>query len=414
MDSVAAGKAPQRPRPVPLTDKAIKALKPKERPYKRGDGRGLFLLVLPNGSKLWRYKYRLHRREKLLSLGAYPDVSLEHARDQLQEMRSQRARKLDPSAMRQEEKLAARQTFGLVAEDWLAVHSKEVSEATLAKTKWLLEDYLLPGLQHKPIASITPAELLRVLKKAEAEGAHETAKRLRQRASSVFRYAVATGRGGCHRDPTVDLRGALVIAKSKKHPAITAPAAVGALLRALDDYKGQSGVMYALRLAPHVFVRPGELRAAEWAEFDLAAKQWRIPGSRMKMGREHIVPLSTQVVAILEELKAHTGRFKFLFPALGRTDKCISENTLNAALRRMGYDTKTEMTSHGFRSTASTLLNERGTAPDLVELQLAHQERNNVRRAYNAAERIADRTAMMQSWSDYLGELRAAKPEKTT
>jgi integrase len=224
----------------------------------------------------------------------------------------------------------------------------------------------------------------------------------------VFRFGGATGRAD--RDPTQDLRGALTPIVTKHHAAVTEPRAVGALLRAIDGYAGQPAVLYALRLAPHVFLRPGELRAAEWSELDLKAKTWRVPAARMKLKREHVVPLSTQAVKLLEELQAHTGRGRFLFPALSNLSRCISENTLNAALRRMGYDTRTEMTAHGFRSLASTLLNERGIHPDLIELQLAHKERNKVRSAYNRAERLKERNQLMQDWSDYLDELRAGSP----
>jgi integrase len=222
----------------------------------------------------------------------------------------------------------------------------------------------------------------------------------------VFRYAIAAGIGGCDRDPTQDLRGALAPIVTQHHAAITEPRAVGALLRAIDGYVGQPAVAFALKIAPHVFARPGELRAAEWSEFDMKAKTWRIPAERTKLRREHLVPLSDQVAKLLEQLKAHTGHFEFLFPALSKADRCISENTLNAALRRMGYSTETDMTAHGFRTTASTLLNELGVPPDLIELQLAHKEKDKVRGAYNRAERIAERKALMQKWSDHLDELR--------
>jgi integrase len=300
-------------------------------------------------------------------------------------------------------------TFGAVAQEWLGKQEKALTPVTLAKARWMLDDYLLPALARRPIAGITAPDLLRELRKVEAKGAHDTAHRVRQRASQVFRYAIAAGIGGCDRDPTQDLRGALAPVVTTHHPAITEPRAVGALLRAIDGYVGQPAVHLALKLAPHLFVRPGELRAAAWSEFDTKWKVWRIPAERMKMDREHVVPLSTQVAAMLEELKAHTGHFAYLFPALSKTDRCISENTLNAALRRMGYDTRKEMCAHGFRSTASTLLNELGVAPDLIELQLAHKEKDKVRRAYNKAERIAERKALMQRWSNHLDELRSAK-----
>lgn len=257
-----------------------------------------------------------------------------------------------------------------------------------------------------------PAELLSIIRRAEDDSANETAHRIRSRASQVFRYAIAAGLGACERDPAADLRGALASKEVRSHSAITEPRAVGALLRAIDGYDGQPSVVLALKLAPHLFVRPGELRAAEWSEFDTAAKLWRIPGARTKMRTEHLVPLSRQVLKLLEELRTHTGNKRFLFPAVGDSDRFMSENTIGGALRRLGY-TGDEMTAHGFRAMASTLLNERGTAPDLIELQLAHRERNKVRAAYNRAERIKERTKLMQDWSNYLDKLRRMKPAET-
>jgi integrase len=393
-----------------LTVTAIRHAKPRQKPYKLADQRGLYLLITPSGSRLWRQKYRVQGREKLLTHGAFPDVSLEQARAHRDAARKLLADGQDPGAAKAEKAEEAAVTFGAVSAEWLRKQEKKLTPVTLAKARWMLNDYLLPAFKNRPIGSITAPDLLRELRKVEAKGAHDTAHRVRQRASQVFRYAIAAGIGGCDRDPTQDLRGALAPVVTKHHAAITEPRAVGALLRAIDGYSGQPAVGYALKIAPHVFLRPGELRAAEWSEFDMKAKTWRVPAARMKMKREHLVPLTTQVVALLEELRPLTGRFRHLFPALSKMDRCISENTLNAALRRMGYDTRSVMTAHGFRALASSLLNERGVAPDLIELQLAHKEKDKVRATYNRAERLAERKNVMQEWSNYLDELREAKP----
>ncbi len=410
---VLLGHWPQWPPRVPpmLTVTQIRNAKPDERAYKLADERALYLLVTPSGGKLWRLKYRVQGREKLLSFGAFPDLSLEQARKRRDEARALLANGVDPASARAAQAEAEAATFGAVAEEWLSKQTKTLSPVTLAKARWMLTDYLLPALKSRPIASITAPDLLRELRKVEAKGAHDTAHRVRQRASQVFRYAIAAGLYGCERDPAQDLRGALAPIVTTNHPAITEPRAVGALLRAVDGYRGQPAVAFALKLAHHLFVRPGELRAARWQEFDLAAKVWCVPAERMKMGREHIVPLTRQVVELLGQLRPHTGHFAFLFPALSKADRPISENTLNAALRRMGYNTRTEHCAHGFRATASTLLNERGVAPDLIELQLAHKPRDKVCGAYNRAERLTERVTMMQSWSDYLDKLKATAPE---
>jgi integrase len=375
--------------------------------YKLFDGGGLFLLVNPNGSKLWRLKYRFDGREKLLALGPYPLVSLKEARDKRDEAKRLLLEHKDPAHVREQERNAAAVTFQVVAEEWLT--KKAYAAATLAKARWLFDDWLFPALGSRPIADIKPIDVLAVARKAEKDNSHETAHRIRSRASQVFRYAIAASLGQCERDPTGDLRGALAPKVVRNHSAITEPRAVGALLRAIDGYDGQPSVTLALKLAPHLFVRPGELRAAEWSEFDTDAKLWRIPATRTKMRTEHLVPLSKQVLKLVEELRAHTGKRRFLFPAVGNSDRFMSENTIGSALRRLGY-TGDEMTAHGFRAMASTLLNERGIAPDLIELQLAHRERNNARAAYNRAERIRERIKLMQDWSNYLDKLRGRLP----
>lgn len=275
----------------------------------------------------------------------------------------------------------------------------------MEKLRWLLS-FAEPLIGTCPIGKLTAPDFLTVLRTVEVRGRYETARRLRSTFSSVLRYAIATGRA--KRDVTVDLRGALIAPKVTHRAAIVEPTKVGALLRAIEGYEGQPAVEYALKIAPHVFVRPGELRNAEWDEFDADEAVWTIPASKMKMGREHKVPLSRQILDLLERLYAITGDSRYLFPSVRTNDRPISENTVNAALRRLGYD-KTEMTGHGFRALASTLLNEsRRWHPDAIERQLAHVESNNVRRAYLRGEHWAERVRMMQFWSDHLDKLRRA------
>jgi integrase len=390
----------------PLTDTEIRAAKAPEKPVKLFDGGGLFLLVQPNGSRLWRLKYRIDGREKLLALGAYPEVGLKDARIRREQARSQLADGVDPGAARKAQKVAQANTFEAIAREWLEKQRNKFTASTFAKAEWMLEEFLFPHIGARPIESIDAPDILAALRKVEARGRIETAHRTKWRAGEIFRYAIATGRA--RRNPAGDLRGALIPVRSKRRAAITNPAKIGELLRALDGYSGQLGTEIALKLAPHVFVRPGELRGARWEEFTLEGKEptWRIPGERMKMGEEHIVPLSSQAVALLEELRPVTGPQGLLFPSLLTAARPMSENTINAALRRLGYS-KDDMTGHGFRAMASTCLNELGHPPDVIELQLAHAERNKVRAAYNRAQRLGDRRKMMQSWSDYLDELRA-------
>lgn len=388
-----------------LSDKAIQAAKRKERPYKLADGEGLTLLVNPNGSKLWRFRYRHEGREKMLGFGGYPDTSAKLARGKRDQARKLLAQGLDPSGSRQAEKTARGNTFEAIGREWLVLQEKKLAPATYAKAVWTLETLVFPYLGTRPIDKITATDVLKVLKRIEGRGLYETAHRTRQRISQVCRYAVVTERA--QNDVTLNLRGALAPVVTTNHAAITEPAKIGELMRSIEGYKGQAVTWYALRIAPLVFVRPGELRHAEWSEFDLDGNdpQWRIPGEKMKMREQHIVPLSRQVVTLLRELQALTGSGKYLFPALTTTKRCMSENTINLALRRMGY-TNEEMTGHGFRSTASTSLNEQGWHPDLIELQLAHAERNSVRAAYNKAQRLPERRKMMQAWADYLDALK--------
>jgi integrase len=390
-----------------LTNTEILASKPRQKPYKLGDDGGLFLLVTPTGGRWWRFKFRVHGREKLLSLGIYPDVSLKQARERRDDARRQMADGVDPCAKRRAEKLALGNTFEAVAREWFEKFSGSWVPGYSDKVLRRLELYAFPRLGGLPISKVTAPELLAALRRVEARGKLGTAHRTLQVCGRVFRYAVATGRA--ERDPSGDLRGALAPAEEKHHASFTDPKSLGGLLRAIDSYDGSSVVRRALRLAPMVFVRPVELRAAEWAEMDLDGAEWRIAAARMKMRVQHIVPLSRQAVAILREIHVVTGKGRFVFPSPRTTTRCLSDNGLLAALRRMGYEQGT-LTVHGFRSTASTLLNEQGWNADAIERQLAHAERDGVRAAYNYAEYLPERRKMMQAWSDYLDSLRAEKP----
>lgn len=388
-----------------LSESRIRAARPSDKAYKLYDERGLYMRVETSGSRLWRFKYRHGGKERLLALGAYPDVSLKMAREKRDKARRLLADGVDPSAHKQEAKAAETVTFAGVAAEWLELHRRRFAPATYEKAVWTFNDLVNPHIGSRPIMSITAPELLAVLRRLEKRGKHETAHRTKQRCGQVFRYAIATGRAT--RDISADLRGALAPVVSKNHAAIVEPRKIGALLRAIDSYIGHPPTQAALKLAPLVFLRPGELRKGEWSEVDLEGTEWRIPASRMKMREQHIVPLAKQSVAILRELHAVTGRSRYLFPSPRTLDRPMSENSVTAALRRMGYSGE-EMTWHGFRSLASTSLNEQGWHPDLIELQLAHSERNEVRSAYNRAQRLAERRKMMQAWADYLERLRVS------
>jgi len=312
---------------------------------------------------------------------------------------------VDPSRERQEARQAAEQarTFGEVAEEWLERQRGVLAPVTFEKAQWMLQKLVGPWLGQRPVAEIEPPELLAVLRRIESRGKHETAHRTKQRCGQVFRYAIATGRA--HRDPSSDLRGALTPVKASHRAAVTQPEQVRGLLAAMDAFDGTFVVRCALQLAPLVFVRPGELRMAEWSESDLAAAEWRIPAARMKMREAHVVPLSRQALAILQELKPLTGDGRYMFPSIRTTTRPMSDGTINAALRRLGYDSDQHV-GHGFRAMASTLLNEMGWPPDVIERQLAHAPRNKGRAAYNRAQHLAERRKMMQAWADYLDGLR--------
>ncbi|MGH8233280.1 MAG: tyrosine-type recombinase/integrase [Rhodanobacteraceae bacterium] len=388
-----------------LTDTKLRSLKPRAKLYRVADAHGLCVEVDPCGSRRWRYRYRFAGKAKMMSLGVYPEVSLTAARTKRSAARESLAAGLDPSAQRKVAKLTAKVSsetaFESIAREWLA-RRDELSVATRNKHLWLL-GLAFPWIGARPISAITVPELLAVLRRVEARGKLETTQRLKQVCGQVFRYAVATGRA--ERDPTGDLRGALKTTKTRHHASITDPAKVGELMRAMDGFSGYYVTRSALYLAPLVFVRPGELRKAEWAEFDLDKAEWRIPAERMKMRETHLVPLSAQAVAILRELRPLTGTGRYVFPSNRSMARPMSENTITAALRRLGY-TGDEMTGHGFRSMASTLLHEQGWPSDVIERQLAHAERNKIKAAYNYAEYFPKRRKMMQAWADYLDALK--------
>jgi integrase len=396
-----------------LTETAIKAAinaaRTAHKPLKRFDQDGLFLLATATGGSLWRFKYvrPTTGRENSIGLGKYPEVSLKPARARRDEARKLVADGVDPSDERKAAKAARADSVEAVAREWLA-SQRDLEADTIRAHTQRLEDYVFPYLGKRPIKTIEPPELLAALRRIEHKGLHDTAARTLALCGRVWRYAIATGRAS--RDITRDLQGALVPAKPEHHAAIVEPKAVGELLRALDGYRGQPAVCYALKLAPMLFVRPGELRAAEWSEFDLETATWRIPAARMKMRDPFVVPLARQAVELLRELKElSTGRF--LFPSLRTGARPMSENTVNSALRRLGYSGEMQ-TGHGFRTIASTMLNELGWHPDLIELQLSHQERNKVRAAYNRAQRLDERRKMMQSWADHLDVLRSGGGDK--
>ena len=389
-----------------LTDAAVKNASPKEKQFTLYDAEGLFLLVLPNGSKLWRWKYRVDGREKRLSLGVYPKVSLKSAREARDGHQTDLRKGIDPGAAKKVVKAEAKaqgETFELVSREWHKKFRPTWTPGHAARILVSLEKDAFPWIGIRPVREITAPEVLAVARRVESRGAIETAHRLVGNIGMVFRFAVSSGLADS--DPTRDLRGALSPTNEKHHASVTDPKAVADLLRAIESYSGSLATRCALRMAPLVFVRPGELRHAEWSEINEEAAEWRIPAHKMKMRTQHIVPLSRQTLAVLEELHPLTGSGRYVFPSERTLERPMSENTVTAALRRLGY-TKEEMTGHGFRSMASTLLNELGWNRDAIERQLAHAERNNVRAAYNFAEFMPERRKMMQAWADNLDALR--------
>ena len=393
-----------------LSDTAIRSAKAGPKEVKLSDEKGLYLTVTPAGGKLWRFKYRFESKEKKLSFGSYPEVPLKEARRRRDEARSHVANGVDPSVLKKAEQAAKgerlRNTFDGVAEDYLTHMERDGREAsTVGKARWLY-GLMKDSLGQRPIADIKPSEILEVLRSVEAKGHHETARRMRSLASRIFRFGAATSRATS--DPTSLLRGALIAPKVKHHSAIVDVKEVGPLLRAIDGYTGQPLTKLALQLIPHVFVRPGELRRAEWQEFDLSEAVWTIPASKMKMKRPHRVPLSRQALAILDAAYRLSAKQQYVFSSMYPGTRPMSENTINASLRRLGYSGK-EMTAHGFRSMASTLLNESGLwREDAIERALAHQETNAVRGAYHRGQHWDERVDMAQWWSDFLDAQRGS------
>ena len=433
-----------------LSETKIRAAKPTDKPYKLRDERGLYLLVTPatdrapTGSKLWRLRFQHPTKrakptkaekaeaarkgvpaigrplDSMISLGAWPDVSLEKARKERDAQRGLLASGIDPSAKRRAEKLGNAHTFESVGREFLDTQKAALAPVTFARAEWTLERLVFPHIGSQPIATITREQVLKIIKGIEAEGKLETARRVGQRCAQVFDYALNTSR--LQINPVASRKGAMAKrVKPKKHAAITDPARIGQLLRDIDGYSGHGVTLYALKLAPYTFVRPGELRHMEWAELALDSPEpvWTIPAAKMKMRRTHLVPLAPQAVALLRDLRKFTGGGRYVFPALTGGSRPMSENTENTAIRRLGYS-NTEMTAHGFRSMASTRLNsglERSATPgdkyrpnkDWVEMQLAHSDADSVRADYNESDYIDERREMMTEWANYLDRLRAAK-----
>jgi integrase len=386
-----------------LTDTAIRNARPGEKDRKLFDGDGLYLLLSPTGYRTWRFKYRFARKEKHLRFGRYPEISLKMARDMRLEARRALELGNDPGVRQEEERMARSASFEAVANEWMEIQRPKLAAKTFDCKLERLRAFVFPYIGQRPIATIKALDVLSVLRRIEERGRHETAHRVRSECGNVFRYAVVTGRVA--RDPTPDLRGAIAAVVRRNRPAIVEPLRIGELMRAIYGYRGDVATEFALKLLPLTFVRPGEPRLALWHEFDLGRAEWRIPGERMKMRELHVVPLATQAVALLTDLRAYSGDGVFVFPSIRSRERPISDNTVNAALRRLGFG-RDEMVAHGFRSMASTCLNEQGWHPDLIELQLAHAERDEVRGAYNRAQRLGDRRRMMQAWADYLEVLR--------
>ena len=388
-----------------LTDVAIKNAKPGSKPLRLSAGKGLVLLVLPNGTRSWRFRYRFNGKANMMSLGSYPDLSLAKAIEKRDDLRKMIVAGIDPSQAKKAQKASdsGADSFETIAREWFEKFSPIWSPSHGERIIRRLERDIFPWIGKRPVNEIKAPELLSVLRRIESRGAVETAHRASQNCGQVFRYAIATGRA--ERDPSADLKGAIPPTKTKHHASITDPAEIGKLLRVIDAYSGGLIVRCALRIAPMVFVRPGELRRAEWSEIDFDKAEWVIPGIRMKMKEKHIVPLSRQALEILRELHPLTEESRYIFPSPRTFDRPMSDNAILAALRSMGY-TGDMMTGHGFRSMASTLLNEQGWNRDAIERQLAHAERDEIRAAYNYAQHLPERKKMMQAWADYLDSLR--------
>ena len=395
-----------------LSDAAARKAKPEAKSYKMADGGGMYLEVMPSGSKYWRLKYRFGGKEKRLALGVYPDVTLADARSRRDEARKLLANGTDPSAMKQAQKASkvelAENSFEVIAREWFIRHAPNWKENHSSKIIARLEKDVFPWIGARPISEIAAPALLAAIRRIETRGALETAHRVLAICGQVFRYAVATGRA--ERDPTGDLRGALPPVKRGNHfAAITEPKKVGELLRDIDGYQGSFVVQCAFKLSPMLFVRPGELRKMEWAEVDLDKAEWIIPAEKMKMGVTHIVPLATQAMTILRVIQPLTGNGKYVFQGERDHDRPMSDNAIRSALRRMGW-ANDEMTPHGFRTMASTILDNMGYKQEWLERQLAHEEPNKIKAAYKREAwrmYLPERTAMMQAWADYLDKLKA-------
>lgn len=396
---------------MPLTDKAIRNAKPGPKTRRLFDAGGLYLEVAPSGGKWWRFKYRFGGKEKRLSLGTYPDVSLKDARERRAAARKTLSSGTDPGELRKSEKAAQRlfadNGFEAVARSWFALTAPKLAESTRAKNMRFLETDVFPWIGAKPVSELTAPDVLNVIRRINGRGAVDIARRVHNLIGRACRYAV--GHGLAARDPSrdIELNDILPPADVKHHASVKDPKGAGELLRAIEGFTGAFTTRCALQLAPLVFVRPGELRHAEWTEIDFDKCEWRIPGEKMKMREQHIVPLSGQAIAVLREIQPLTGEGRYVFPSERGGGRPMSGNTINAALRRMGYSTE-EMTGHGFRSMASTLLHELGYPHSVIERQLAHGERNKVSASYNFAEHLPKRRKMMQAWADYLDGLRAA------
>lgn len=394
--------------PVPLTDTAIRNAKPADKPVRLFDGGGLYLEIAPSGGKWWRLKYRFGGKEKRYSLGVYPEVTLATARKKRDEAREKLAAGIDPGEAKKAEKraslLAAAHSFEVVARGWMDERKTTVEPAQHAKTLARMENDVFPWLGKRPIAEIDAPEILVVLKRVDGRGARFTAHRIRSEISRVFRYGIKEGH--CKADPARDLVDAIPPAQTTHFASITEPEKVGEMLRAFDGFTGTFPVLCALKLAPMLFVRPGELRKAEWAQFDLDKGEWRYFVNKTKT--DHLVPLAAQAVTILRELHALTGEGVYVFPGARDRNRPMSEAAINAALRRLGYDTRTEITGHGFRAMARTILHEElEEKPEVIEHQLAHTVPDSLGRAYNRTKFIKARRSMMQQWADYLDKLKA-------
>jgi len=392
---------------IPLTDMKVQKAKPKEKPFSLFDGGGLYLLITPSGGKLWRFKYRFDNKEKKLAFGSYPEITLLDARRKRDDARRLLANNVDPDAVRKAQKQAQveeTETFEIIAREWLERFKSKWQEEYADKIMHRLELNIFPWIGSRPIKDIKAPELLSVLRRIESRDALELAHRTRNVCGQVFRYAVATGRAD--RNPAEDLKGALSPVKTIHRAAITEPKEVANLLRAIDSYQGTFVVQCALKLAPLFFVRPGELRHAEWSEINFENAEWNIPASKMKMKEAHLVPLSRQAIEILKKLHSLTGSGRYLFPSERTPQRPMSENAILVALRIMGYP-KEEMSGHGFRAMARTILDEvLHVRPDFIEHQLAHAVRDPNGRAYNRTSHLAERKKMMQTWADYLDGLK--------